>query len=93
MLAENGIVIIAATHDRETKEIISGPQVLTRGFIFVKDNMDIVKESENISLEVIKNIALGNKIVDYNLIKQEIREKLGKYFLDAVSVANRFSSR
>ena len=79
MLAENGIVIIAATLDRETKEIISGPQVLTRGFIFVKDNMDIVKESENISLEVIKNIALGNKIVDYNLIKQEIREKLGKY--------------
>ena len=79
MLAENGIVIIATTLDRETKEIISGPQVLTRGFIFVKDNMDIVKESENISLEVIKNIALGNKIVDYNLIKQEIREKLGKY--------------
>ena len=80
MLAENGIVIIVATLNKETKEVISGPQVLTRGFIFVKDNMDIVKESENISLEVIKSIASSNtRIVDYNLIKQEIRDKLGKY--------------
>ena len=80
MLAENGIVIISATLDRETKEIISGPQVLTRGFIYVKDNMDILKESEIISREVIKNNITNGEKVDYNLIKQEIREKLGKYF-------------
>ena len=80
MLAENGIVIVCATLDKESKEIISGPQVLTRGFIYVKDNMDILKESEIVSREVIKNnITIGSK-VDYNLIKQEIREKLGKYF-------------
>ncbi len=80
MLAENGIVIICATLDKETKEVVSGPQVLTRGFIFVRDSMDILKESEVISLQVIKNIVVENKAVDYNLIKQEIREKLGKYF-------------
>ena len=80
MLAESGIVIISATLDKETKEIISGPQVLTRGFIFVRDNMDILKETEIISVQVIKNNVLGGNKVDYNLIKQEIREKLGKYF-------------
>jgi len=80
MLAENGIVIVCTTLNKETKEIIAGPEVLTRGFIFVKDNMDIVKESQVISEQVIKNnIVPGNK-VDYNAIKQEIREKLGKYF-------------
>ena len=80
MLAENGIVIVCATLDKETKEIISGPQVLTRGFIYVKDNMDILKESEIVSREVIKNNVIGQEKVDYNVIKQEIREKLGKYF-------------
>ena len=80
MLAENGIVIVCATLDKNTKEVISGPQVLTRGFIYVKDNMDIVKESEIISLQVIKNVVTEGNHVDYNLIKQEIREKLGKYF-------------
>ena len=80
MLAESGIVIISATLDKETKEIISGPQVLTRGFIFVRDNMDILKESEVITIQVIKNNTQEGTKVDYNVIKQEIREKLGKYF-------------
>ena len=79
MLAENGIVIVSASIDRDTKELISGPLISTRGFIYVKDNTDILKESEVISREVIKNIIAGSN-VDFNLIKQEIREKLGKYF-------------
>ena len=41
--------------------------------------MDILKESEVIAREVIKNI-ISKGSVDFNLIKQEIREKLGKYF-------------
>lgn len=80
MLAENGIVIVCATLNRETKEIIAGPEVLTRGFIYVKDNMDIVKESQVISEQVIKNNTQDGNKVDYNMIKQEVREKLGKYF-------------
>ena len=79
MLAENGIVIICATLDKTTKEIISGPQVLTRGFIYVKDNMDIVKASETISIDAINSVVTNGEMVDYNLIKQEIRDKLGKY--------------
>jgi ribonuclease J len=80
MLAENGIVIVCATLNRESKEIIAGPEVLTRGFIYVKDNMDVLAESQKISEEVIKrNTAPGTK-VDYNQIKQEIRDELGRYF-------------
>ena len=79
MLAENGIVIVSASIDRITKELLSGPLISTRGFIYVKDNMDILKESEIIAREVIKN-TIANNNVDFNLIKQEIREKLGKYF-------------
>ena len=80
MLAENGIVIVCATLNRETKDIIAGPEVLTRGFIYVKDNMDIVKESQVISEQVIRNNIITSTKVDYNAIKQELREKLGKYF-------------
>ncbi len=79
MLAENGIVIVCATLSKDTKELIAGPEVLTRGFIYVKDNMDIVKESAVISEQVIRNNVVPNQRVDFNVIKQEIREKLGKY--------------
>ena len=79
MLAENGIVIVCASILRDSKEIIAGPEVLTRGFIYVKENMDIVKESQVICEQVIKNNIIPNEKVDFNNIKQEIRDKLGKY--------------
>ena len=81
MLAESGIVIVTATIDKTTKEILSGPEILTRGFIYVKDNMDILKESSVISEQIIKN-NISKNYIDYNNIKQEIRTTLGKYFYD-----------
>ena len=81
MLAEAGIVLVTATLDKKTKEILAGPEILTRGFIYVKDNMDILKESSVISERIIKNNTTST-FVDYNNIKQEIRSTLGKYFYE-----------
>ena len=81
MLAEAGIVIVTATLDKKTKEILAGPEILTRGFIYVKDNMDILKESSEISKDIIIKNTTKN-YVDYNNIKQEIRSSLGKYFYE-----------
>ena len=81
MLAEAGIVLVTATLDKKTKELLAGPEILTRGFIYVKDNMDILKESSIISERIIKN-NISNSYVDYNTIKQEIRSHLGKYFYE-----------
>ncbi len=80
MLAENGIVIVCCTLNHETKEIIAGPEVLTRGFIYVKDNMDVLAESQKISEDVIKKNTMPGTKVDYNQIKQDIRDALGRYF-------------
>lgn len=78
LLSDNGIVIVSVTLDKTTKNVISGPQVLTRGFIYVKDNIDLIKESESLCLEVIKENTKPN-YVDFNKVKLGIRDKLGKY--------------
>ena len=81
MLGENGIVILSCTLDRATKQVIAGPEILTRGFIFVKENQDLLEETKRLALEVIQNnIQSDTKRVDYTKIKTEVREKLGKYF-------------
>ncbi len=79
LLSKNGIVIVSATIDRKTKKIIANPQILTRGFIYVKDNLDIISRSEEISKEVIEECISGRK-VDFTGIKVKIRERLGSYF-------------
>lgn len=81
LLSDNGIVIVTATLDKTTKDVLAGPEVLTRGFIFVKENIDLIKEAEKISLEVIAENKKPN-YVDFSKIKSGIRDKVGKYFYE-----------
>jgi ribonuclease J len=78
MLSDNGIVIISTTIDRKSKEILAGPEILTRGFIYVKDNANIINEIQTISSRIIKENSTGN-YVEYNKIKNAVRDEVGKY--------------
>lgn len=81
MLGENGIVIISCTLDKETKGVLAGPEILTRGFIYVKESQDLLEETKKIAKEVIEaNIELNSKRVDYSNIKNSVRDELGKFF-------------
>lgn len=77
-LADNGIVVVTVTLDKQTKKVLAGPEILTRGFIYVKDNIDVIKEIQNISIEVIKENTKENYI-DFNKVKMGVRDKVGKY--------------
>ncbi|MDO4996196.1 MAG: ribonuclease J [Bacilli bacterium] len=81
MLGENGIVIISCTLDKNTKEIVGGPEILTRGFVYVKESQDLLEETKQVSREVIEqDIEINSKRVDYSKIKNDVREVLGKFF-------------
>lgn len=80
-LSDNGIVIVAVTLDKQTKQILAGPEILTRGFVYVKDNTDLIKEAQKISLDIIEN-NIGPNYVDFTQIKTTIRDKVGKYLYD-----------
>lgn len=82
LLSNNGIVVISSTIDKKTKKILANPQILTRGFIYVKDNLDMIEKSEAICKQVIEENLIPGKKIDFSKIKQQIREELGKYFFD-----------
>ena len=78
MLSENGIVLISATISKKDKVLLVGPEVTTRGFIYIKDSLDMIDEIKKICTTIIER-NISNNFVDYNNIKNEIREELGKY--------------
>ncbi len=79
MLSENGIVIVCATLDKKSKKVLAGPEILTRGFIYVKDNIDFINQIKDMSSDIInKNITTN--YVDYSKIKSDLREVLGNFF-------------
>lgn len=78
MLGENGIVIVSATLNKKTKELITGPEILTRGFVYVKDSTTLIESIKEICLDIIVNNC-NVKYVDYTKIKNGIRDSLSKY--------------
>ena len=79
MLSDNGIVIVSATVDHITKKLVCGPEINNKGFLYMKENIDVITEATKIAREVI--IENTNKnFVDFNKVKMGIRDKLGKYF-------------
>ncbi len=78
MLSENGIVLISATISKKEKVLLVGPEVTTRGFIYVKDSGEMIEEIKKISQTIIER-NITESFVEFNKIKNEIREELGKY--------------
>lgn len=78
MLSDNGIIVISATLSKKTKKIIAGPEILTRGFVYVKDSTELIEQIKEICTKVIVENVHEN-YVDYGKIKSSIRENLSKY--------------
>lgn len=78
MLSLNGIVLISATISKKDKVLLVGPEVTTRGFIYVKDSKVLIDEIKKICENIIERNITPN-FVDYNKIKVEIREELSNY--------------
>ena len=72
LLGADGVVVVIATIDKATKKVVAGPEILTRGFVYVKESGDLIRETEQICLEVIKNnVEADSKKVDYTKIKND----------------------
>ena len=81
MLSDNGILIVSATISKKTKQLLAGPEILTRGFIYVKDSTELIDTIKDKCAEIIKNNT-HNNYVEYNKIKLSIRDEIGKYLSD-----------
>ena len=75
-------MIISVTLNKQTKEIVAGPEVLTRGFVYVKDSYDLIKEIKEIAKNIILENTEGMKYIEYNKVKNGIRDELSKYLIN-----------
>lgn len=82
ILSDNGIMIISVTLNKQTKEILSGPEILTRGFVYVKDSYELLKEIKKISEGIILENTKDTKYIEYNKIKNIVRDELSKYLVE-----------
>jgi len=75
LLKKDGIVVINCTLDKRSKVILAGPEIVTRGFVYVKESKKLIDDIKTISRKIIEKNIVGNRI-DFNAIKFEMRDVL-----------------
>lgn len=81
VLGESGIVIVNCLLSKKGKHIISGPDIIAKGFVYIKDNQELLEVAKDKAKSIIENnISSAKNYADYNNIKTEMRKELGNYF-------------
>ncbi len=79
VLAKDGMFTIIVIIDSKTKKIIGKPQVTSRGFIFVKENFDLVNATKKKVEEIVEKTTSPDTAVNWDYVKNNIRETVGSY--------------
>ncbi|MCI6668755.1 ribonuclease J [Romboutsia timonensis] len=74
-LARDGMVTIVVAINKETYSIVSGPDIITRGFIYARESEDLIKKIKDVAKEEIE-ICLENNIIEWQVLKSGVRKSV-----------------
>ncbi len=78
LLSQDGIFIVVVTLNRKEKKIASGPEMISRGFVYVRESEQLMEESTQLVRKVVDKYVVKDAF-EWNNIKQEIRDTLNSY--------------
>lgn len=79
--SQEGVVIVVVTLQKEGNIILAGPDLVSRGFVYVRDSEELMNEAQFRVQTALEN-CLENNIMEWATLKQQIREALGKYLYE-----------
>ena len=77
-LAEDGLIIAVATIDRTVGEILAGPDVVSRGFVYVRESEELMNEAKELLTDTLQN-CLDNHMHEWNAIKGRMKDNLSDF--------------
>ena len=77
-LSENGLIIIVLTLEKYTNQLLAGPDIVSRGFVYVRESEYLMDEAKSIVYAALER-CLDNQVSDWSKIKTEIKDSLSDY--------------
>ena len=77
-LSENGLLIVVVTLQKYTNEILAGPDIVSRGFVYVRESENLMDEAREVVTEALDR-CLGRNMSDWGRIKNVIKDSLSEY--------------
>ncbi|MEC1157071.1 ribonuclease J [Cytobacillus horneckiae] len=81
LLSQDGILLVVVTLNKKEKTISAGPEIITRGFVYVRESEQLLIEATKLVKEIVEN-KLANEAFDWSGIKQDMRDGLNQYLFD-----------
>ena len=78
-LAEDGIVVVVVAFDAYSGQVLAGPDLISRGFVYSKGADDLMMEAQTAASEAIDRL-LGRNVSDWSKLKSSLRDSLGEFF-------------
>ncbi|HHW91273.1 MAG TPA: ribonuclease J [Firmicutes bacterium] len=83
-LAENGVLVVVVVMEKQTGKFISGPDIVTRGFVYVRESEHILEEAKKRAAAELEAIE-EREITEWSLIKSRLKNVLADYFYEATA--------
>lgn len=77
-LSQNGIIIVAMSLEHGTNRLLSGPDIVSRGFVYVRESTDLMNEASAVVREAVAD-CLHARITDWSKIKNVVRDSLSEF--------------
>ena len=81
-LAEDGVIVISLTIDDATKDVLAGPEIISRGFVYVKESEELMEALENNVCHIINNCLYNSRQNDWNTLKTKLRDGTSKFLYE-----------
>ena len=78
LLSENGLIIVVMSLEKGSNQVISGPDIVSRGFVYVRESENLMEEAREV-VEKALDKCLAKPSTDWNKMKTEIKESLNDY--------------
>ncbi len=78
-LGEDGLIVVVATLDSSDKHVIAGPDIVSRGFVYVRESEQLIEDARRTAMRVLEECA-DSKMRDWGLMKTKVRDELYKLF-------------
>lgn len=80
-LSQDGIVIVVMSIEKDTCNILAGPDIISRGFVYVRESEDLMEGAKDKVLDALDNCEIDN-FTDWTAVKSAVRDSLGKYLAE-----------
>lgn len=79
MLAQDGMFVIIASINTTTCKLKKSPDIISRGFVYLRESQELLSETRHIVKKTIETSALGMKPIDFDFVKNNVTEAISKY--------------